>query len=238
MAEARRVDAAEDEPKTRRKTREATVENSAFRPLHERMREDIISGDLSEGSWLKTHDLAGRYGVSTNPIREALHQLSGEGFVVLIRNRGARVRMLDEPFVRNIFDIRALIEPYLIRLFVEQASEADIEEARSFQRQIEAMPRDQVVLDALDEGFHGVMYGRHFNHEALSIRQRHGEVVRALARRHPASPARRLAMIAEHQEILAAVERHDVEGAAKVVAKHARGAERHLIERMRQGRPA
>ncbi|MDI7862642.1 GntR family transcriptional regulator [Rhizobiaceae bacterium n13] len=211
-----------------------TAEVESFQPLHERMRDDIINGALPEGSWLKTHDLGRRYGVSTNPIREALHQLSGEGFVVIHRNRGARVRTLDEDFVRNIFDIRALIEPYLVRLFVEQASESDLRAMEEVQLQIEMKPEDQIELDRLDEAFHGIMYDRHFNQEALAIRQRHGEVVRGLARRYPVSPARRIAMIEEHRAIMEAVARHDVEGTQQIVEKHARAAERNLIQRMRQ----
>jgi DNA-binding GntR family transcriptional regulator len=207
-----------------------------FQPLHERMREDIINGELAEGAWLKTHDLGRRYGVSTNPIREALHQLSGEGFVVIHRNRGARVRTLDEEFVRNIFDIRALIEPYLVRLFVDQATEEDLRAMEEVQLEIEKKPEDQVELDRLDECFHGIMYSRHFNQEALAIRQRHGEVVRGLARRYPVSPARRMAMIEEHRAIMDAVARHDIEGTQQIVEKHARAAEVNLIQRMRQAR--
>lgn len=213
----------------------ATVrESNSFQPLHERMREDIINGALKEGDWLKTHDLSRRYGVSTNPIREALHQLSGEGFVVIIRNRGARVRTLDEAFVRNIFDIRTLIEPYLVRLFVEQATDEDLQAMNDIQLQIEKKTEDQVELDRLDDAFHSIMYDRHFNQEALAIRQRHEEVVRGLARRYPVSPARRIAMIEEHRAIMDAIAQHDVERAQKIVEKHSRAAERNLIQRMRQ----
>ena len=65
-------------------------------PLPVRLRSDIVSGALPAGCRLKTQELARRYGTSVNPVREALHQLNGEGFVVLSRNRGARVRELDE----------------------------------------------------------------------------------------------------------------------------------------------
>lgn len=212
-----------------------TLVDQDFQPLHVRMREHIIDGTLSEGAWLKTHDLARMYQVSTNPIREALHQLAGEGFVVMHRNKGARVRTLDEEFVRNIFDVRALIEPYLVTLFVEQATEADLQEMERIQLLIEERPADQLVLDRLDEAFHGIMYSRHFNQEALAIRQRHSEVVRGLARRFPVSPARRVAMIEEHRAIMDAVAKHDVAAAKAIVEKHARGAERSLIQRMRQG---
>lgn len=203
--------------------------------LAELMREDIVSGALPAGIPLKTIELSKRYGVSTNPVREALHQLSGEGFVVLSRNRSAQVRSLDESFVRNIFDIRTLIEPYLIRVFVEQAREEDVERARMVQHQLEQSQGDQVEWDSLDEEFHGIMYRRHFNGEARAIRQRHGEVVRALARRYPISPARRAAVLRDHWDIIEAVEAHDADRAAQIVERHARGAERHLLLRMQEG---
>lgn len=217
----------------------ASSEPKAARPrrrmgLAELMREDIVSGALPAGSPLKTIELSKRYGVSTNPVREALHQLSGEGFVVLSRNRSAQVRSLDESFVRNIFDIRTLIEPYLIRVFVEQAREEDVERARMVQHQLEQSQGDQVEWDSLDEEFHGIMYRRHFNGEARAIRQRHGEVVRALARRYPISRARRAAVLKDHWDIIEAVEAHDADRAAQVVERHARGAERHLLLRMQE----
>ena len=53
-----------------------------------------------------------------NPIREALQLLRGEGFVIIEPNRGARVRPIDEDFVRDIIEIEVLIEPALTRWFV------------------------------------------------------------------------------------------------------------------------
>ncbi len=63
--------------------------------IYARIREDIIEGRIAADSRLKVRDLAARYDVSTNPVREALQQLRGEGFVVISPNRGARVRTID-----------------------------------------------------------------------------------------------------------------------------------------------
>ncbi|EPX85244.1 GntR family transcriptional regulator [Salipiger mucosus] len=204
-------------------------------PLPARLRRDIVAGDLPAGSRLKTQELARRYGTSVNPVREALHQLSGEGFVILSRNRGAKVRELDENFLRNIFDIRALIEPYLIRLFVGHATKEDIARMSAIQDEIEALDGEaDSRLRDLDEAFHAITYEGHFNSEALAIRERHGQVVQALGLRYPPSPARRSAQNAEHREIIAAIEASDEAAAAEVVERHARGAERHLLEQLRR----
>lgn len=219
------------------KEQPAPVPDAAIRPeeISNALRQDIISGAIPAGSYLKTQELAHRYGVSINPVREALHRLSGEGFVILARNRSARVRILDEAFIRNIFDIRALIEPYLIRLFVGHAREEDIVRMSQIQNQIEALEiGDQTALSQLDKAFHDITYCKHFNIEALAIRERHAQVVSGLGLRYPSSPARRRAQNDEHRRIIAAVAAADADAAAEVVEEHARGAERHLIEQFRR----
>ena len=83
--------------------------------LYELIREDIIEGRLAANERLVAADLAERYGTSTNPVREALQLLRGEGFVIFAPNRGARVRPIDQDFVRDIYEIGVLIEPALTR---------------------------------------------------------------------------------------------------------------------------
>ena len=55
--------------------------------LYELIREDIIEGRLAANERLVVADLARRHGTSTNPVREALQLLRGEGFVTFVPNR-------------------------------------------------------------------------------------------------------------------------------------------------------
>lgn len=200
-----------------------------------RLRDDIVSGALPPGVRLKTQELAARYGASINPVREALHQLAGEGFVQIERNRGARVRVLDETLVRNMFDVRALIEPYLIRLFVSHATDSDIARLDLLQDEIESIVgQDQERLRALDADFHDITYAGHSNTEALSIFERQSRVVQALGVRFPASPARRQAQNKEHRALIEAIRAGREDDAAEVVRRHCRGAEQHLLEQLRR----
>ncbi|RYE61193.1 MAG: GntR family transcriptional regulator, partial [Oxalobacteraceae bacterium] len=129
-------------------------ENAALeqpQSIYELIREDIISGRLEPNERLKIADLATRYGTSTNPVREALQQLRGEDFVVMEPNRGARVRPIDEAFVRDIIEIEVLIEPALTRWFCSIATDADIADLETAQAAIEAHnfgdPRQHGELD-------------------------------------------------------------------------------------------
>lgn len=201
--------------------------------VFEMIREDIISGRLAPSQRLKVAELADRYLTSTNPIREALQQLRGEGFVLMEPNRGARVRPIDENFVRDIIEIKMLIEPVLTRWFVTIVSDADIVELEEVQAQIEALNfADPVAHGKLDTRFHQLIYDRHYNRHAAELWWKHREILRAISRRIPTALSRRVAVIREHRELIERIRAQDADGAAAVIARHVEGSGRHIIEQM------
>ena len=201
--------------------------------VYELIREDIISGRLNPNERLKVAELADRYETSTNPVREALQQLRGEGFVVMEPNRGARVMPIDENFVRDIIEIEVLIEPALTRWFVSIANAADIVELEAIQAQIEANNfEDRVNHGLLDTKFHQFIYDRHYNRHAAELWWKHREILRAISRRFPTSLSRRNSVLKEHRDLIEAIRAQDADTAAAVVAAHVQGSGRHIIEQM------
>ena len=201
--------------------------------VYEMIREDIVSGRLGPNERLKVADLAEHYQTSTNPVREALQQLRGEGFVLIEPNRGARVRPIDADFVRDIIEIEMLIEPALTRWFVSIASDADIVELERIQAEIEAVNfEDRVVHGLLDTRFHQFIYDRHYNRHAAELWWKHREILRAISRRFPTSLSRRVSVLREHRELIEAIRAQDADAAAAVVARHVEGSGRHIIEQM------
>jgi DNA-binding GntR family transcriptional regulator len=213
---------------------EIDVSSQRALSLYEIIRDDIISGRLKPNERLVVADLAERLGTSTNPVREALQLLRGEGFVVFSANRGARVRPIDQDFVRNIYEISALIEPALTRWFVGMATEADITELERIQGLIEENNFvDPVLHSGLDVQFHTVVYQRHYNRHAAEIWWKHREVLRAVNQRFNYTLARRTQVIREHREMIELVKSGEADKAAEVVARHVEGSGRHLLEQMR-----
>ena len=206
---------------------------------YELLRDDIISGRLGANERLKVADLAERHGTSTNPVREALQQLRGEGFVVMTPNRGARVRPMDEEFIRDIYEIEMLIEPALTKWFVSMATDRDVAELERVQGEIEANDFvDQGRHGKLDTEFHMLMYGRHYNRHAADLWWKHREILRAISRQHPVTLARRTAVLREHRDLIDAIRAGDADKAAAIVALHVEGSGRHILEQMRAARNA
>ena len=77
---------------------------------------DVFQGGLRAGQHLVTRELATRFGVSHTPIREALIALAGIGVIDLLPNRGAVVRRVTPRDVREICQVRRVLECEAVRL--------------------------------------------------------------------------------------------------------------------------
>lgn len=89
------------------------------------IRRRILSGEFPEGFQLKQDALAEDFGMSRIPIREALVQLESEGFVKILPHRGAQVSELSPAEIRELFELRALLEPRLLRLSAPRLTDDD-----------------------------------------------------------------------------------------------------------------
>ncbi|MFD2647161.1 GntR family transcriptional regulator [Devosia albogilva] len=207
--------------------------------VYRHIREDIISGRLRANERLIVADLAKRHNTSTNPVREALQLLRGEGFVLISPNRGARVRPIDQNFVRDIYEIGVLIEPALTRWFVGMATDADIAELEAVQAEIEDNNfADPVRHSELDTRFHTIMYERHYNRHAAELWWKHREVLRAVGRRYDFTLARRAQVMREHRQLIQHIKDGEADKAAALVAQHVEGSGRHILEHMRAAEAA
>ncbi|WP_431041783.1 GntR family transcriptional regulator [Streptomyces sp. P1-3] len=98
------------------------------------IRDDIVSGVYPPGSRLGEELLAGRYGVSRVPVREALRTLESEGFVTTRRHAGACVARPSEREAADLLDIRALLEPLGAARAAQRRTEAHLKVLRGLVR--------------------------------------------------------------------------------------------------------
>ena len=156
---------------------------------YELIRDDIISGRLKANERLVVGELSKRHNSTGNAVREALQLLRAQGFVVIVHNKSARVRPIDQEFVRDIYEIGVLIEPTLTRWFVGMATNDDIAELERLLAAMEANNyADPILHSELDTQFHALMYERHYNRlaaEMLVEASRGSQSSRAPVHHHP-----------------------------------------------------
>ena len=122
------------------------------------LRRRILSGELREGMQLKQEKLAGELGVSRVPLREALHQLEAEGFIVQKPYRGAVVAGLSRGELIERFEVRAELEVWLLGLAMERATAEDVAAARAAAALL-ADKHSTSEYSRLNWRFHEMLYG-------------------------------------------------------------------------------
>jgi DNA-binding GntR family transcriptional regulator len=79
--------------------------------VYQRLRQDILDGVLAPGEKLRIELISDRYGATSTPVREALNQLTMEGFVQRREQRGFYVAGATEQELRELTDTRCWVEP-------------------------------------------------------------------------------------------------------------------------------
>jgi DNA-binding GntR family transcriptional regulator len=123
---------------------------------------EIVDGDLPANSRLIQDELARAYGVSRQPVQQALLLLRDRGMVREAPGRGLIVSPLDVDFVRNLYEVRAMLDGLAARLAAERGSERarsegqvyldagrDAVESGSLHDQIEADMRFHAFINQL-----------------------------------------------------------------------------------------
>lgn len=204
------------------------------------IRADIVRGVFEPGARLKTEDLAARYQVSANPVREALWRLHGEGFVVTIPNQGARVRVIDDDFVRNVYEVRGFIEPQLVRRFCGRASRDEIERLREaaevFAKEATSSNADFFRMDDLNRKFHAIILEQEPNIEAIRVLDNYSILLTQARSRLSVSRGRLMVRVREHEAIVKAIESGDPDRAADSAYKHIQSAATDFLDQLRQTR--
>jgi DNA-binding GntR family transcriptional regulator len=91
-----------------------------------RLSERIVSGAYAPGQRIMEQALAGEFTVSRGPIREALRMLERDGLVTILPRRGAIVTNLSIAEVREIFDVRAMLNGLRDRLIAEDPQRSKV----------------------------------------------------------------------------------------------------------------
>jgi len=205
----------------------------ALSDIQQRLRNDIVAGDLPFGARLVIEDLAMRYGVSHMPIREALRVLHGEGLVVIEHNRGARVRPIYRGFIEDLFDMRCAIEMMLARRAAERRTPAHLDALREAAASLEARVAagEPSSVPAANRNFHALVNDAAGNPGALPIVESHWLLLAALLKRYGFGDDRFQRVIDEHQQLIQAIERRDGHSASLLMGAHIEKAKNNLMRR-------
>src|SRR5919108_1482781 len=104
----------------------------------ERLRAEILAGEIAPGERILVGDLGRRFDVSHIPIREALRRLEAEGLVVTSPQRATVAAGVALEDLEGLYQLRFIIEGEVARQAVGRLTEADLTELHRLLDQLEA----------------------------------------------------------------------------------------------------
>ena len=197
-----------------------SLEDGAARPIERRsltdqlvarLREMIVDGDAAPGSRLRERELCERFRVSRTPLREALKILASEGLLELLPNRGARVSRLTFEDVDAVFPVMGALEALAGELAAARVSEADLAEVRALHYQMVLHHKRGELADYyhVNRRIHECILAAADNPVLADLYRTLSGRVRRSRYQGTMAPERWAQAVAEHEAILAALDRRD-----------------------------
>jgi len=216
------------------------VNMDAYLPLRDvvfqTLRAAILRGELKPGTRLMEIQLANKLGVSRTPIREAIRKLELEGLVLMIPRKGAEVAEITEKSLRDVLEVRQVLEHLAVRLACDRLQDADLirlrEAADAFDK---LMNREDITeLAEADVLFHDIIYHATDNQKLIGLLSNIREQMYRYRIEYLKHPDSQFKIHEEHMELIAALEQRDSESAAAITIAHIENQVRQVAEAINQ----
>ncbi len=179
--------------------------------IYQKIRNDIINGDLTQNEKITESKLAQRYNVSRTPIREAIKQLELEYF---IRDGYIYVPTVEE--YRNIFEMCILIETHAIKKASIVFTQDDIEELKSYAIIGDDKTEEEIIQ--INDQFHQKIMSATKNSFIIDTYSKLKSYIYLFSK--TVINKKRPGLIEEHQKIAEMLEKRQTEAAIELMKEH------------------
>ncbi|MCB1384762.1 MAG: GntR family transcriptional regulator [Nitratireductor sp.] len=194
---------------------------SARERAYDGIHSGILNGDFPPGAFIEEAVACEVTGVSRTPVREALNRLAAEGYLELHPRRGAMVRPLSGAELRDLYEVRDLIESHAVRAICrdgrpvppEMASLCDAHEALPAEEHLRHVEINRLFHRALVAGAGNTVLLQVFDGLQANLTR-----VAMLSLRQ--GVGRNEVIEHEHRALIAALEAHDEAHALSVLDRH------------------
>jgi DNA-binding GntR family transcriptional regulator len=194
--------------------------------LHEavaaRLRDLITEGKLAPGTRLNERLLCEQLHISRTPLREAFKVLATEGLIALLPNRGAQVVKMSRDEVVQTFDVMGALEGLSGELACRHITAAELAAIKELHRQMAACHkrRDLPGYYRLNRAIHERINEAARNPVLTRVYRNVNARLHALRFRSNFDRAKWDAALAEHEQMLVALERRDGERLRRILVEH------------------
>jgi DNA-binding GntR family transcriptional regulator len=192
--------------------------------VYERIKKQILTNRLKPGQPISIDQLAEELGVSHTPVREALAMLKLDSLVVTGYHKTPQVTDIDELDVREIYDVRKMLEGFAILQVCSKLTDADIRTLEELVNQyLNNQDEDslQETLAQSDVNFHGLIVSKVENNTFFRLYRMIEDMALRIRTLVITQSAEKIDVISqEHFGVLEALRRRDAEDAYHKMMTH------------------
>lgn len=210
----------------------ASPSRSSTGDVYDLLRRQILEHSIPPATRINIDQISKELGVSATPVREALRLLQGDNLLVATSNKGyATTPILDSQGVRDLFELRLLIEPWAART---AASNRLQNPAKELEREIKS-------FDSTSDSIQHAMIGHDSKfHRAILLSTENQTVIQAFEQSHCHLHLFRMfredwdwkTSLAQHKQIAKAIANADPAGAEEAMRAHLNSAYLGFIKGM------
>jgi DNA-binding GntR family transcriptional regulator len=194
---------------------------------------NIINGTLKPGTHLNEQEMSKAMRISRGPIREALNMLEKEGFTVMIPRKGRVVAGIEKEDVKNLCEMRRLLEPYAAKASVNMVTDNEIIAIEQMLIEVLNNPEDFNAYMNSDLEVHGILC-KHLSNNLLknnlTMLKQHSLRIRYLAEDNTPMRSNVIRTVTrEHLDIIEALKKRDANAVLHMVNEHLKNTERRTL---------
>lgn len=206
--------------------------------VYSALREEILDGTLRPGDSLSVLKVADRFGASRTPVRDAFLRLESDGLVSLTDRQGARVSPISIRGVRDLFEMRIMLEGNATRQVAEAATTDDkvrgvfvdllakFEAVKGDAPSPERRERFYELAEAYDQAVIAHSRNEHLSRMVAELRP-HSARLRIIAH---SRPDRLEVSLQEHLAMCNAIIDHDSDAAAAATTAHLEMTQKTILD--------
>ncbi|MEO6983792.1 MAG: GntR family transcriptional regulator [Paralcaligenes sp.] len=189
----------------------------------QQIRFDVVSGKAAPGTVLSVPGVAKQLGISTTPVREALLELSSDGLIEPLRNRGFRVVASSLQDLKDLFALREQLETYALMT----VSKTGLKDKEVLERMADAVAKavqEGNVHDYLlaDRAFHHALIVQAGNRLLTDVVMKLRDNMRLYGIDSPEGLVRQHASVKEHHQLVKLLSEGRQDDVAKLICVHIR----------------
>jgi DNA-binding GntR family transcriptional regulator len=211
--------------------------DSLANQAYQRLQHEILTCALKPGQLVSERELAKRYEISKTPIREALAQTCHDGLMQRLPGRGYMVAPITIQDIRDLFDLRLILEVRAVRRAAEQPNSHLILRLKNMaEAKYEPQePESHVSFLQINRAFHLALAEAAHNQRLLNlVAELFNEMERLFhlgLRLRDSSEEMR----SEHQELVSAIEAGDLDRATMVITAQIYASRDRILEAILEG---